>query len=151
MEDTGGRSGRSEAAGGEAEFRYRGNRIGRPESGPGSVPGFGRRLAALFLDWLLSVGVAAIFLDPGGIGASGLPLLIFAAQNVILLTLFGTTIGKRILGIGIAGAGDRELAWPVAMLLRTVLLCLVIPAVVYDRDQRGLHDRAAGTISVRLV
>jgi uncharacterized RDD family membrane protein YckC len=34
--------------------------------------------------------------------------------------------------------------------LRTLLLCLVIPAVVFDPDQRGAHDKAAGTVVVRL-
>jgi hypothetical protein len=33
--------------------------------------------------------------------------------------------------------------------IRTVLLCLVIPPVVYDADGRCLHDRAAGTIVLR--
>jgi uncharacterized RDD family membrane protein YckC len=33
--------------------------------------------------------------------------------------------------------------------IRAFLLCLVIPAVVYDRDRRGLHDKAAQTIVVR--
>jgi uncharacterized RDD family membrane protein YckC len=38
--------------------------------------------------------------------------------------------------------------WP-AIVVRTGLLLLVLPAVVYDRDGRGLHDRAAGTVVVR--
>ena len=29
------------------------------------------------------------------------------------------------------------------------LLALVIPAVIWDADQRGLHDKAAGTVLVR--
>jgi len=33
--------------------------------------------------------------------------------------------------------------------VRSALLCLVIPAVVWDRDGRGLHDTAAGTVLVR--
>ena len=33
--------------------------------------------------------------------------------------------------------------------VRTVLLCLVIPAVIWDADQRGLHDKAAGTVLLR--
>jgi hypothetical protein len=33
--------------------------------------------------------------------------------------------------------------------LRTVLLCLVIPAAVWDAQGRGLHDKAARTIIVR--
>jgi uncharacterized RDD family membrane protein YckC len=34
-------------------------------------------------------------------------------------------------------------------LVRTVLLLAVIPPLVYDRDQRGLHDKAANTAVVR--
>jgi len=33
--------------------------------------------------------------------------------------------------------------------LRTVLLCLAVPAVIWDTDQRGLHDRLSGTVLVR--
>jgi hypothetical protein len=34
--------------------------------------------------------------------------------------------------------------------VRTLLICLVIPAVVFDEDQRGMHDRAVGTALVRI-
>jgi hypothetical protein len=34
--------------------------------------------------------------------------------------------------------------------VRTVLLCLAIPPLIFDRDQRGLHDRLAGTMLVRV-
>jgi uncharacterized RDD family membrane protein YckC len=34
-------------------------------------------------------------------------------------------------------------------MLRALLLCLVLPAVVYDKDRRGIHDLAAGTIVLR--
>jgi uncharacterized RDD family membrane protein YckC len=37
----------------------------------------------------------------------------------------------------------------VAMAVRTVLLCLVIPAAVMDSNGRGLHDIAAGTVVLR--
>jgi uncharacterized RDD family membrane protein YckC len=30
-----------------------------------------------------------------------------------------------------------------------MLLGLLIPAVIWDRDGRGLHDRAAGTVVIR--
>ena len=33
-------------------------------------------------------------------------------------------------------------------LLRGFLLALVIPALIMDRERRGLHDRAAGSIVV---
>jgi hypothetical protein len=33
--------------------------------------------------------------------------------------------------------------------LRTALVALVVPPLIRDDDQRGLHDRAARTIVVR--
>ena len=36
------------------------------------------------------------------------------------------------------------------VVVRTVLLLIVVPALVIDRDQRGLHDRAANSITVRI-
>jgi hypothetical protein len=34
-------------------------------------------------------------------------------------------------------------------LVRSVLVCLVIPPVIYNLDQRGLHDLAVGTVTVK--
>jgi uncharacterized RDD family membrane protein YckC len=34
--------------------------------------------------------------------------------------------------------------------IRTLLIVLVIPAVIWDSDQRGLHDRMAGTVLIRV-
>ncbi len=145
---------------GGAEFRYRGSRLGLPETGSGSVPGFGRRLVAVVIDWFLANCLSSLLFGlpalPGvsAAPASGpslwLPLLVFGVLTAALLTLFGTTVGKRLVGIRIAATGERKWPWPVAMLVRTLLLCLALPAVVYDRDQRGLHDRAAGTVNQRL-
>lgn len=134
----------------DQEFAYPGNRLGMPEEGPGSVPGVGRRLGALLLDWLLASAIAYGLLGQSTQEGSSTALLVFAAMAAVLLSLFGTTLGKRVAGVGIAATGERSFPWPVSMLIRTALLCLVIPAVVYDRDQRGLHDRAAGTVSKRL-
>jgi uncharacterized RDD family membrane protein YckC len=33
--------------------------------------------------------------------------------------------------------------------VRALLIALVIPALLFDENQRGLHDRAAGTILLR--
>jgi uncharacterized RDD family membrane protein YckC len=32
--------------------------------------------------------------------------------------------------------------------LRIALILLVLPAVIWDNDNRGLHDKAAGTVLV---
>lgn len=158
------------AAGPDDDFLYRGNRLGLPESGPGSVPGVMRRLTGLALDWLLATLIVTGAINVGLIGQElalaaergGEPeglaltnfttlttLVVFAAVNILLLTLFGTSVGRRLVGVGITATGERSWPWSVSVTVRTLLLCLVIPAVVHDRDTRGLHDRAAGTVSTR--
>ncbi len=37
----------------------------------------------------------------------------------------------------------------VQALTRTVLLCLFVPAVIWDRDGRGLHDKVPNTVVIR--
>jgi uncharacterized RDD family membrane protein YckC len=44
---------------------------------------------------------------------------------------------------------DGNAARPLQVLVRTVLLCLFLPAMFWDKDGRGLHDKAAGTLIVR--
>jgi uncharacterized RDD family membrane protein YckC len=58
-------------------------------------------------------------------------------------------VGKRLLGLRtIRTDGSRPgFRWAA---LRTLLLLFVVPACLTDRDLRGLHDRAADTIVVRL-
>lgn len=45
------------------DFGYRGERLGLPEEGPGSVAPIGRRVGAIFLDWgmcaLIAYGLLA--------------------------------------------------------------------------------------------
>jgi hypothetical protein len=69
------------------------------------------------------------------------------AQVVFLLTLNGS-VGHLIVGMRVVPVASGFLGWwrPI---VRTALLCLVIPAVIWDRDQRGMHDRLIGTVLVR--
>lgn len=61
--------------------------------------------------------------------------------------MFGFTVGKRLFGLRVGKLGGP--LTPIHVIVRTVLLLLVIPAVIWDRDGRGLHDRWAGTVEVR--
>lgn len=131
---------------------YPGERLGLPPAGPMSVAGMGRRLAALLLDWLACLLVVALFtghrlLAPGD--RPFLTLAVFALEYVVLLSALGTTFGMRLVGIGVRRLdGSRvPLLWVV---VRTALLLCVVPAVIYDTDYRGLHDKAAGCVVVRL-
>jgi uncharacterized RDD family membrane protein YckC len=150
-------------AGPTGDFRYPGNRLGLPEEGQGSVAGWGRRLVALFVDWLVAGLIASAVVGKpiwaGGNDFNTAQLVIFFAMSAILVGLAGSTIGHRLLGLRVirtrvvsSEAGGQGYAAQVGLLggaLRTFLLCLVLPAVVFDEDHRGLHDLAASTIVVR--
>ena len=127
---------------------YRGERLGLPESGPGSLAGQGRRLGALLVDWAVAYLIIAAFgwhpsTEQGQWGV----LAVFAAEHLLLLSTLGYTIGKRVFGLHVGKLGGP--LTPLNVVLRTVLLMLVIPAVIWDRDGRGLHDKFAGTVELR--
>lgn len=135
-----------------ASYGYRGERLGLPEAGPGSVAGFGRRIGALFIDWFAAYVVAAFVVrgsEPGSPTFSLAVLGIFALEVWVLTSLSGASFGQRITGLRVAGVTGRPVD-PLRVLARTILLCLVIPAAVWDRDGRGLHDRAARSVVVRV-
>ncbi|MCI0690165.1 MAG: RDD family protein [Sporichthyaceae bacterium] len=137
-------SGPDLSVGAGTEQDYRGQRLGLPESGPGSVAGIGRRLLALLIDWLACRLIAVGLLD---LSEWWVPA-IFAIEYIVLLSTLGSTLGMRLVGIRVAGPGGG-VPGPLGVVVRTILLMLVIPAVVYDRDTRGLHDRATATVVVR--
>jgi uncharacterized RDD family membrane protein YckC len=76
-------------------------------------------------------------------------LAVFAVENLLLVGTLGFTIGHRVAGLQVRSINGAA-ASPVQVLVRTVLLCLFLPAMFWDRDGRGLHDKAAGTVIVRI-
>ncbi|WP_040161036.1 RDD family protein [Mobilicoccus massiliensis] len=133
------------------DHRYPGERLGLPEHGPGSIAPFTRRIPALLVDGVVCQLIAMAFLGyrqgEGGLGVF-LPSLVFLAMHLLLVGTTGSTIGHRILGLRVVRV-DGGWAGPVAALWRTVLIALVVPGLIYDRDERGLHDKLPGTVLVR--
>jgi uncharacterized RDD family membrane protein YckC len=131
-----------------ADFGHRGERLGLPASGPGSIARAGRRLVALCVDWALCTLIAyGLITRHFGQATDNWATLLFGAVSILLLSTAGTTPGKRLLGLRVVRVGGGRAGVP-AVLLRTVLLLLVVPAAVWDRDGRGLHDKAARTVEV---
>jgi uncharacterized RDD family membrane protein YckC len=123
-----------------------------PERGPGSLAPFGRRGVAVLVDWLvcnvIAAGLMHYRLGEGGLGPFK-PLAVFVLMNLLLVGTLGSTIGHRLLGLRVVRLGGAS-AGPLLAAIRTVLLALVIPAVIWDRDTRGFHDKIAGTVLVRI-
>jgi uncharacterized membrane protein required for colicin V production len=109
---------------------------------------FGRRVVALFIDWIAAMLISrALVGTPGTTLESFATLGIFAVEVTILTWLWGSSFGQRIVGLRVVGR-TRRLGF-VATLLRTVLICIVIPPVITDADGRGLHDRAVDSVVIR--
>ncbi|MFF4013799.1 RDD family protein [Streptomyces sp. NPDC001843] len=133
-----------------ADFGYRGEQLGLPEEGPGSIARPGRRLGAVAVDWALCVLIAYGLITHGYTPAtSNWALLVFFLLGVLTVGTVGFTPGKRLFGIRVV-AVDTGRVQPLRSLVRTILLCLAVPALIWDRDGRGLHDRLARTVEVRI-
>lgn len=134
---------------------YRGERLGLPQDGPGSLAGTGPRLLAFGVDAVASAMVAALFVQGAhrSGGASHLPgswsLLPFALDYVVGILVAGRTLGMYLAGLRVIRVDAQAAVGPVRAVARTALLTLLIPAVVWDKDGRGLHDRWTGTAVVR--
>ncbi|MCW2607507.1 MAG: transporter [Frankiales bacterium] len=135
------------------EDEPRGARLGLPADGPGSVSSSGRRALAFAVDALGS-GLVARLVDPVDtsgtldLSVSTLPLAVLAVLYLVGLPLLGQTPGMRLFGLRVRRVDGTPLGLLPAA-LRTALLLLLVPAVISDRDGRGLHDRAGGTVVVR--
>ncbi|WP_345643338.1 RDD family protein [Streptomyces siamensis] len=132
------------------DFGYRGQQLGLPEHGPGSIARPGRRLGALAVDWGLCLLIAYGLLTDGYDQATGnWALLVFFALSVLTVGTVGFTPGKRLFGLRVVPEGGGRLN-PLRALLRSALVCVAVPALIWDRDGRGLHDRLARTVEVRI-
>ena len=118
----------------------------------------GRRFVGLGIDWLMSLVIASAFFPAGALvedatvverailaGHPLATLAIFAVQHCVLVSTLGFTIGHRVVRLRLVRSDGAPTVGFFRGAVRTALLLLVIPAVVWDAQGRGLHDMAAGT------
>jgi uncharacterized RDD family membrane protein YckC len=136
------------------DVSYPGERLGMPETGSGSVARFGRRILALGIDWIASMLVASLVLGHNlwtAQGASGyrplVTMLVFLVEATVLTALLGGSFGQLATRVVVARLDGRPVNLLQA-LLRTALICLAVPPLIFNRDQRGLHDLATGTVTL---
>ncbi len=134
-----------------ATQRYRGQKLGLPESGPGSLAPFGRRIVAYLIDLIAASLVAALFVRRDDLhgAAAHLPgqwsLIPWALDYVLGLLLLGRSLGMYLTGLRVVRIDAAQPIGPLRALSRTALLALLIPALVGDSDLRGLQDRVTAT------
>ncbi len=124
-----------------------GERLGLPESGPRSVGRIGRRFLAIAIDWAIA-SLLTLLVPAEGSAVAFATLGIFALMQVLFIPTLGGSIGHRVTGMRVVPIAGGWVGWwrPI---VRTALILLVIPVLVWDSDQRGFHDKIAGTVLVR--
>jgi uncharacterized RDD family membrane protein YckC len=105
---------------------------------------FGRRLAALAIDWAIAMAITYGFFD----GEPFVILGIFALQRILVGGFLGSSIGHFLLGLRVVNVSRGRASFP-AIVLRTVLTCLVLPPLWHTVAGVPLHDDLARTRLVR--
>jgi uncharacterized RDD family membrane protein YckC len=134
-----------------AEQRWPGEHLGLPETGRRSIARLPRRIVALLVDWLIASVLSLAFFPVGPWQTNGFVTLgIFAVLQIVFQLVVNGSIGHLVAGIRVVPlVGGRLRAWQ--PFVRTALLCLAVPALIWNADQRGLHDQAAATMLVRIA
>ena len=135
---------------------YPGHRLGLPERGAGSVASMGRRFLAFVIDCVVAALITSVFVhphltDPASMQAQNYwSLLAWLLIGLVGTSFFGVTVGMALLRIRVIRIDNTPMVGPLRALPRTVLVALIVPAVIWNADYRGLHDRLAGTIVVNV-
>ncbi len=125
--------------------RWAGDRLGLTESGSGSLAKMPRRIIAILIDWFAARLISYAFFGDDNFAT----VTIFAIMQIALTATIGNSFGHRIAGLRLISLKRGPNIGLRAALLRAALICVVIPVAIWDADNRGLHDKAAGTVLVR--
>ncbi len=114
-----------------------------------------RRIAALFVDWIASTLVVMLLVGPAGWSedryAGFYTLGVFALESALLTALVGGSFGQLATRVRVVRTDTRRPPDLLRALLRSVMICLVVPPLVFKPDGRGLHDMVAGTQTALLA
>lgn len=110
-----------------------------------------RRISALLIDWLACQLVVYAFIGSHSrdAGAAFYPLVVFCLESALGTALAGASFGQLLTRIRVLRTNGRPVSLLMA-LLRSVMICLVIPPLVFKPDGRGLHDLATDSAAYRI-
>lgn len=115
----------------------------------------GRRVLGITIDWLAAYAITLGFFAGEGDflersrGIGGTVLLVMALQYLILVTLGGSSFGHRLVGLKVVRFSDGGAVTPVQALIRTVLMVIVVTAITFDENGRGVNERLSNTVLVK--
>ena len=110
----------------------------------------GRRMLGVLIDWLMSYAIAiGFFVEFGQSTMGAVVFLIFTVQYLVFAALGGATPGHRIMGLKIVRFSDGAMPTPLQALIRTGLLVLIITAITFDQNGRGINERLSNTVLVK--
>ncbi len=122
---------------------------------PFETASWGRRILALVVDYAACWGVMLLIYGKDWFGNGSVPsiylTLLFIGESTVLMALSGGSFGQlatRLRVVRVDGSG-RPISLLMAV-LRQVMICLVIPPLVFRPDGRGLHDLVCGSATVPL-
>jgi hypothetical protein len=115
----------------------------------------GRRLLGITIDWLASYAIAlGFFAGSGeflersrGIGVT--VLMVLFSQYLLLVAMGGSSFGHRLVGLKVVRFSDGGAVTPIQSLIRTVLLVVIITAITFDENGRGINERLSNTVLVK--
>ena len=122
---------------------------------PFETASWARRILALLVDYAACWGVMLLVYGKDWFGNGSVPSLyltfLFIGESTVLMALSGGSFGQlatRLRVVRVDSSG-RPLSLLMAV-LRQVLICLVIPPLVFRPDGRGLHDMVCRSATIPL-
>ena len=122
------------------------------EKGPTEMPeaSLGRRVLALAIDWTMSRLIAGLLNPYLFINNDFSTLFIFFLEVAFFTIVFQASAGQRILRIKVVTYPDLGRVAPKKIVLRTLLICLVIPAV-FTKEGRPLHNFLTQSQTIKAI
>ena len=99
---------------------------------------WGRRFLALAVDWVASLLVAGAFFGTAVWGQgwqAWAPMGVFLVEASVLTALVGGSFGQLVLRVAVVRVDNKPLNF-LQTVARTALICLVVPPLVFNRDNR---------------
>jgi uncharacterized RDD family membrane protein YckC len=115
----------------------------------------GRRMLGITLDWLAAYAVSLGFFAGGGSflersrGIGGTVLIVMAIEYLVLVSLGGASFGHRLVGLKVVRFSDGGTVTPLQALIRTALMVIIITAITFDENGRGINERLSNTVLVK--